>query len=130
MKNKTGRTALSAAVLAPVLILGLGVGAGPVSAATPPTISITTGPGPTEWTVEWDGTPAADCAVWVDGTAVATTASGVRSGPLPDGTYPTYFECPPSSGNVSPTVTLYAPRNPLNDLRTQISNDTQGMFGS
>ncbi|GEE01916.1 hypothetical protein nbrc107696_23620 [Gordonia spumicola] len=41
-----------------------------------------------------------------------------------------YFriECP--DGTKSPTYRIYGPRNPLNDLRTQFANSTQGMFGS
>ncbi|MFD4367402.1 hypothetical protein [Rhodococcus sp. NPDC058521] len=49
---------------------------------------------------------------------------------LGTGTHPVFAECPAGSSNKSATLQLYSPRDPINDMRTQFSSDSQGMFGS
>jgi hypothetical protein len=126
---KSGRLLLAATVVAPLVAAGLGMG--PVaSAATPPTLSVTL-QGTTDWTLSWNGNPAPGCALNLGGSVGAVPPStSIPVGAFPAGAHQIYVECPVSSGNKSPTVTLYAPRNSENDLRTQFSNATQGAFGS
>ncbi len=131
MGTNAGRIALTAAVVCPLTAIGVGMGPGTAWAATPPTISVTLS-GTAEWTITWDGTPAASCGLWEEGIPAPLPAgvSGSVSVPLSAGVHPIHVECPDGSGNTSPTITVYAPRGPENDLRTQFSNTTQGMFGS
>ena len=127
---KSGRLLLAAIVVAPLVAAGLGMG--PVaSAATPPRLSVALS-GATDWTFDWDGTPAVDCVLYFDGfPSPVLAAAGSLTGGFPGaGPHQTFVECPAFSGETSPTITVYAPRNAENDMRTQFSNATQGAFGS
>ncbi|GEE01918.1 hypothetical protein nbrc107696_23640 [Gordonia spumicola] len=42
----------------------------------------------------------------------------------------TSFQITCPDGSHSPKITVYGPRNPINDLRTQFNDRTQGAFGS
>ncbi|CRK54381.1 conserved exported hypothetical protein [Rhodococcus sp. RD6.2] len=130
MRTQCEHLALVTAVVTPLVAIGLGMGSTTAAAATPPTLSITV-LGATDWTLTWDGTPAAGCALDIGGSigAVPPSAS-IPVGAFPAGAHEVNVECPVGSGNASPTVTLYAPRGAENDMRTQFSNDTQGAFGS
>jgi hypothetical protein len=117
---------LTAAIVAPVLATGLSAGGGTASAATPPTISVTLW-GATDWLLAWDGSPAVNC-VGTNGV-VNAVLPGKGTGLLSysPGIYKVSVKC---DGQQSATVTLYSPRDPLNDARTNFSNSNQGMFGS
>lgn len=139
MDRNSGRVALAAAVITPLVTVGVGMGSGTAPAATPPTISVTPS-GTDSWTIAWDGTatPQPKCTRFLgptkygpfnEGTGSQTLQPAVVAN-LGPGAHKTFVECPEGSGNKSPTVILYAPRDPINDMRTQFSNDTQGMFNS
>ena len=130
MRTQCGHIALVAAVVTPLVAIGLGMGSNAALADTPPTLSVTL-LGTTDWTLSWNGNPAPGCALNLGGSVGAVPPStSIPVGAFPAGAHQIYVECPVSSGNKSPTVTLYAPRNSENDMRTQFSNATQGAFGS
>ncbi|MFD5178075.1 hypothetical protein ACFWM1_19870 [Nocardia sp. NPDC058379] len=135
MHASTGRIAVVTAVVTPFLAVGVSMGAGTAAAATPPTISVTLA-GDDSWNISWDGSPAANCSLFVNDVvnpdanpAPAVFTAGV-SPSIAAGSYAVRVECPIMSGNKSNTVTFYTPRGPVNDLRTQFSNATQGATGS
>ncbi|NLE80889.1 MAG: hypothetical protein GX610_15155 [Rhodococcus sp.] len=141
MRATTFRSTMTAVVVTPLVAMGMNMGAGTASAATPPTISVQT-VGTDTWSVSVDGTatPFADptlCYVsigivthGVAAAAFTTTLSNSDVAALGTGTHQVSAECPPNSGNKSATLQLYSPRDPINDMRTQFSSDSQGMYGS
>jgi hypothetical protein len=126
MQGHTRVALLTAALVAPIVATGLSVGSGTAAAATPPTISVTLW-GATDWLLTWDGEPAANC-VGTNGVVNAVLpAKGTGLLSYTPGVYKVSVKC---DGQQSATVTLYSPRDPLNDARTNFSNWNQGMYGS
>ena len=126
MQGRTRTALLTAAVVAPIVTAGLSLAGGTAAAATPPTISVTLW-GANDWLLTWDGSPAASC-VGTNGVVTANLAAkGTGLLSYSPGVYKVSVTC---DGQQSATVTLYSPRDPLNDARTNFSNSNQGMFGS
>ncbi|WP_440712869.1 hypothetical protein [Gordonia sp. FQ] len=106
--------------------------AGPVSAATPPTVSVALA-GTDGWKLSWDGSPATSCDILMSGTWIAKDKFSLSheylTGPpfTTKGDWKFSVRC---AGETSNVVHLYSPRSPENDLRTQFSSITAGAFGS
>lgn len=129
------RTHLAAASVA-VLAAGSLLSAAPAHAATTPALQVAL-TGNNGWTLSWDAStsplPPSSCSIWRDGQVSATGKQAKDSAGFTDGTFPAgahKFQVRCDDDSVSTTVTIYTPRNPINDLRTQFSSATQGSFGS
>ncbi|MFZ2511930.1 MAG: hypothetical protein WAW85_12695 [Gordonia sp. (in: high G+C Gram-positive bacteria)] len=135
-RRATGITcalALGASALTGGAVLGVGTAA----AATPPVLTITL-KGSTGWGESVTG-GTGPCKEFVNGTpgtlsytppiseTIDPTLNLVDKARMKPGMNTVYFEC---SGTKSNTAFFYADRSPLNDMRTQFSSATNGMFGS
>ncbi|MFT4088007.1 MAG: hypothetical protein QM658_12845 [Gordonia sp. (in: high G+C Gram-positive bacteria)] len=120
-------TRFGAAVAGAALVGAGAFAAGPAEATTPPTISVAPA-GATEWTFTWDGEPAAACDFVLDGVPMGSVvAKGNSTGGMYSGAHRVAVSC---GGQKSNSVWVYSPRSPMNDIKTQFSNATQGAFGS
>ncbi|GEE00915.1 hypothetical protein nbrc107696_13610 [Gordonia spumicola] len=124
----TIRTRSAAAVGCIVLTVTSVIAAGPAGAATQPTVSVTFS-GSTDFRFAGNSGSGTSCKATVDGNPlVLISGTFSYTGPGIAGDHAVRVVC--DGGVSSNTVHYYAPRNPLNDIRTQFSNSSQGMFGS
>lgn len=130
MNTNIVKRVMAVAVVAPLATAGVVLAGGSASAAVPPSVSVTLA-GTSDWSLTWDGTPAAGCQANLGGTVFPAGPSGsALIGsllPAAPGAYSVVLDC---AGSKSAAITVYTPRNAVNDMRTQFSNTTQGMFGS
>jgi len=117
------------ALASTITVAGSVFTAGQSLAAGAPTLSIRTAG--TGWLLHINTSGNTGCGL-ISGASSSGIAAGWEgdypvSGSLAPGQHRIQVVCP--SGK-SAKLTLFAPRSPINDLRTQFSNSTQGMFGS
>ncbi|MFT4088099.1 MAG: hypothetical protein QM658_13310 [Gordonia sp. (in: high G+C Gram-positive bacteria)] len=106
----------------------LSLGGGEASAAGAPEMHIVLTA--TTQTLTWNPNGNTGCTRhWSgDNSSIPVTAPGSGSIAFPDKTQHWWLTC---AGNVrSNTAYYYGPRGSLNDMRTQFSDSTAGMFGS
>ncbi|MEZ5210788.1 hypothetical protein [Gordonia sp. (in: high G+C Gram-positive bacteria)] len=111
---------------------GAGMGAGVASAATVPTLAVTTS-GAADWQLTYDrgaAPSAARCVVRI-GERVVTPPSSVRTmvvrgDAVRPGASPVRVRC---GRSLSPRIWIHAPRSQVNDVATWLSNAGAGLLG-
>ncbi|GEE01917.1 hypothetical protein nbrc107696_23630 [Gordonia spumicola] len=127
------RTTLTTVAAAAAVIAGTYLTAGVAEAAAAPEVHVLlNNNGQAKVTVDTHGRTGCTLHATIDGTPAVhpDVPPTLDSGWSDPGHNVLSYRVACPDGTSSPTAYVYGPRNPLNDLRTQFANSTEGVFGS